>query len=157
MFSRRVLLYAAAAMPLVLAGCNQQPAQKTADLFVQSDGDFLSFQPNELSAPAGAHIRLTFHHAGTIISQDHNWVLVMPGTVAAVDQEGEKTNGLLPKDDPRIIALTPMIGKGETITIEFDAPPPGTYPFFCSTPGHAVTMRGVLHIIAGNNQKGTTP
>ena len=36
----------------------------------------------------------------------------------------------------------PMIGGGESDTITFDAPEPGTYIFICSFPGHYQLMMG---------------
>ena len=35
-----------------------------------------------------------------------------------------------------------MIGGGQSDTIEFDAPEPGTYDFICSFPGHYSVMKG---------------
>ena len=49
-------------------------------------------------------------------------------------------------EDPRVIAVVPMCDKGGTMTVQFTAPPPGDYPFFCSTPGHVVDMNGILHV-----------
>jgi azurin len=148
---REVLEAAAGAGVLLLSGCGRTaaPVQRQVELHIESDGDFLAFKPDMLSVPAGAAVRLVFHHAGTIITQDHNWVLVFPGMVEAVDQAGQKAgaeSGWVPRGDPRVIAATPLCGKGGTVMAEFVAPAPGEYPFFCSNPGHAEDMRGVLHV-----------
>ena len=94
-------------------------------------------------------MKLTFHHAGTILSQTHNWILVKPGMAEAVDMDGmdagEQSNWLK-KDDPRVIAATPLIEKGASVTIEFTAPAPGDYPYICTTPGHSEDMHGILHV-----------
>jgi len=37
---------------------------------------------------------------------------------------------------------TRMLGGGESDTITFDAPEPGTYIFICSFPGHYQLMMG---------------
>jgi azurin len=119
---------------------------ETIDLFIESDADFLAFRPDELKCPTGATVRLTFHHAGHFLNQAHNWVLVFPHQMTAVDQEASKHDGEISPTDPRVIASVGMCGKGQTATTEFIAPPPGDYPFFCSTAGHAETMWGTLHV-----------
>ena len=121
----------------------------TVSLYVASDGDFLAFKPDELTCPAGAHVKLTFHHAGRRVQQKHDWVLLKPGTadafMRAVLAAGQKDNWM-PPDDPRVLAATPQIDPGESVTIEFTAPPPGDYPFVCTYTGHGDVMRGVLHV-----------
>lgn len=122
-------------------------ARRTVDLFIQSDGDFLAYKPDALTCPSGAIVRLTFHHGGKFLSARHNWVLVRPGQMEAVDKSVEHDEGLVSKDDPRVIAFTPMCDKGASVMIQFTAPPTGEYPFFCSTPGHGECMNGILHVI----------
>ena len=147
--SRRRLLFGSLIIPLALVGCGRKrtsSGQQIVDLFIESDGDFLAFRPDTLTCPSGALVRLTFHHAGQFLSALHNWVLVSPNQMEAVDKDVEKTDGIISKDDSRVIAAVPMCGKGETVMTQFTAPPPGDYPFFCSTPGHAVEMNGILHV-----------
>jgi len=148
--SRRRLLQASLALPLTLSGCARRrtSAQQVVELFIESDGDFLAFRPDTLTCPTGAMVRLTFHHAGKFLSARHNWVLVFPNEMEAVDKDVEKREGIIPEDDPRVIAAVPMCYKGETMMTQFMAPAPGDYPFFCSTPGHAVDMNGILHVTA---------
>ena len=145
LFGRRAVIV----MPLLvpLAAYAQSPT--SVDLYVASDGDFLAFKPNELTCPAGAHVKLTFHHSGQHIEQNHDWVLLGPGTADAFMKDVLKAgeaNDWMPPDDPRVIAATPQIGPGESVTIEFTAPPPGDYPFVCTFEGHGEVMRGVLHV-----------
>jgi azurin len=146
--SRRALLAGCASM--MLAACRRSEPrprpQRTVDRFIESDGDFLAFKPDTLSCPSGAVVRLTFHHGGKFLSARHNWVLVRPGQMEAVDKSVEHDEGLVSKDDPRVIAFTPMCDKGSTVMTEFTAPAPGDYPFFCSTPGHGECMNGILHV-----------
>ena len=116
---------------------------------IASDGDFPYFVPDELTVPTGARVSLTFHHAGEILTQSHNWVLVKPGTMEAVEkagiEAGEKNNWLK-KGDPNVLTATPLIGKGAHVIFEFIAPAPGDYPFMCTTPGHGEDMHGILHV-----------
>ncbi len=98
---RRRALFAAIAIPLgsVLEVAVGSP-RKHVDLTISSDGDLLAFKPDRLTCPAGASIHLTFFHTGKYVSQDHNWVLTLPGAADAVAQAalaaGEKS-GWLPK------------------------------------------------------------
>lgn len=146
--SRRRLLVGSLALPLTLLGCSRRRSsgQQGVDLFIESDGDFLAFRPDELTCRTGALVHLTFHHAGKFLSARHNWVLAYPNQMEAVDKDAEKTEGVISTDDPRVLAVVPMCDKGETMMTEFIAPAPGDYPFFCSTPGHAVDMNGILHV-----------
>jgi azurin len=146
--SRRVLLLALLSVPWTLAGCKRQrpSEQQVVDLVIESDGDFLAFRPDTLTCPTGARVRLTFHHKGKFLNAVHNWVLVYPGQMEAVDKSAQKTDGIVSANDPRVIAVAPMCGKGQTVRTEFTAPAPGDYPFFCSTPGHAEDMYGTLHV-----------
>ena len=148
--SRRRLLFGSLTLPLTLLGCGRKRTsdQQVVDLFIESDGDFLAFRPDTLTCPTGALVRLTFHHAGRFLSALHNWVLVCPNQMEAVDKDAEKTDGIIAEGDSRVIVALPMCGKGATVMTQFTAPPPGDYPFFCSTPGHAVDMNGILHVTA---------
>ena len=150
--SRRGLLAGCASMMLAACRRREPPpapaaAPRTVDLFIESDGDFLAFTPDTLMCPTGAIVRLTFHHGGKFLSARHNWVLVRPGQMEAVDKSVEHEEGLVSKDDPRVIAFTPMCDKGASVMIQFAAPGPGDYPFFCSTPGHGECMNGILRVI----------
>jgi azurin len=147
MISRRGFM--AASLALSAAGLAATPA--TVKIYVETDGDFLAFKPAELICPTGAHVELTFHHAGSRIQQKHDWVLLKPGTAdafmeAVLDAGAE--HDWMPPDDPRVIAATPEIDPGESVTIEFTAPAPGDYPFVCTYTGHGEVMRGVLHVTA---------
>lgn len=140
--------------PIWLSACGQRavaPQPKVVDLLIESDGDLLAFKPKELSCPAGAQVRLTFRHTGKYISFEHNWVLILPHTFDEVNKAalaaGEE-NGWVPPGDKRVLAATPLCGKGQQVMVEFIAPPPGDYPFICSNPGHAEDMWGVLHVTA---------
>jgi azurin len=149
LFSRRQLLLGSMSVYMTLLGCRRwrTSEQEVVDLFIESDGDFLAFRPDVLTCPAGARVRLTFHHAGRFLSARHNWVLVYPNQMETVDKDAEKKEGIISsEEDPRVIAVVPMCDKGDTMTTQFTAPAPGDYPFFCSTPGHAVDMNGILHV-----------
>jgi azurin len=131
---------------LILLGCGRKPKseQRVVNLYIESDGEFLGFRPETLTCPTGALVRLTFHHAGKILSARHNWVLTNPGGLEALTKDSLDHDGILSEDDPLVIATTPLCDKGETVMVEFIAPRPGDYPFVCST--HPEDMRGILHV-----------
>src|SRR4051794_18951052 len=85
--SRRILIGQLAGCAL-LAACSRKPGKPApaVDLTVATDGDFLAFVPNVLMVPTGAHVRLSFHHAGKYVTQQHKWVLVLPGKAEAIDK-----------------------------------------------------------------------
>jgi azurin len=130
----------------VLAASGRGP---DIELAIATDGDLLAFKPTTLTCQAGAHVRLTLFHTGKYIRQEHDWVLTVPGAATAVAKAGLKAGesaGYLRPGDRRVLAATPLCGKGEQVSVEFIAPAPGNYPFMCSYPGHDMFMRGVLNI-----------
>ena len=92
--SRRRLLATWLAAPAALLACGRRRSSKQGviDLFIESDGDFLAFKPDALACPTGARVRLTFHHGGRFLSARHNWVLVYPGQIEAVDKDVDSKN-----------------------------------------------------------------
>jgi plastocyanin len=121
----------------------------TANLNLASDGESLAFAPATLSAAAGSQVSVTFKDASA--SQQHNWVLVKGGdeVAAKVDEAGATAGadkGYIP-DDPNIITNIKLLNGGESGTTSFAAPPPGTYTYLCTFPGHyAAGMKGTLTI-----------
>ena len=153
--SLKLVLVAPVVLLASLAGCKRGVSHDASDanpagvvvLRISTDGEFLAYDPTELKCPAGARVRLIFHHAGQRIPQEHNWVLVVPGSRDAVAQESinaGEAQGYLARNDSRILAATPMCGPGADAVVEFTAPPPGVYPFICTFPGHAAEMTGTL-------------
>jgi len=108
----------------------------------------MAFKPSRLFCRTGADVRLFFHNAEEILDDPHDWVLLKPGTEAAFVADADKstsdTAAIPPKDKDMVIAATPSCPKGKTVTVNFIAPAPGSYPFTCSFPGHGDTMRGTL-------------
>ena len=132
-----------------IAAAHKSPG--IVELNVSSDGDFLAFAPDELTCRTGTNVRVIFHHTGERITQQHNWVLLRPGSeeafITASLKVGE-TNGWVPPGDKNLIAATPLCGLGKSAMAEFTAPAPGDYPFVCSFAGHGEEMRGMLHVTA---------
>lgn len=152
--SRRRFIPLAALAPLSLAACGRAPppaASALAELLLETDGDLLEFRPKELSCHAGERVRLTFRNTARYVDFKHNFVLITRGSfdaiVAAAQAAGEARDWL-PVPDSRILAYTPLCGRGQSVVTGFAAPPAGDYPFICSVPGHAQSMWGVLHVLS---------
>ena len=112
----------------------------------------LKFDTAELSVKARAHVRLVFRNPDDML---HNFVLCAPGRGQAVGTaalalglEGAEKNYVPETDD--VLYHTALTQPGTSDTIFFTAPAlPGDYDFICSFPGHAVSMKGVLHVTGG--------
>lgn len=128
----------------------EAPAEATpavADLSIEAL-DEMKYNVTELKVKAGQKVKLTLKHVGKM-SKDmmgHNWVLLKQGVdpkafgIAAVN--AKDTNYVPADKEGDVIAHTKVVGGGESDTIEFDAPAPGTYDFICTFPGHFGTMHG---------------
>jgi azurin len=104
-----------------------------------------------LTAPAGAKITLTLNNLTNPDDEiGHNWVLVQPGQEESVLANGIAAgddNDWLDTEDPGIIAATRLIEGDDSDSVEFDAPPPGSYTFVCTFPEHYQGgMKGTLVI-----------
>lgn len=112
--------------------------------------DQMQFNKKELRVKAGQKVKLTLKHVGKMDKavMGHNWALLTQD--AEVTKVGNaaalaKDNDYIPADmSDKIIVHTKMIGGGESVTIEFDAPEPGTYTYLCTFPGHYALMQGKL-------------
>jgi azurin len=126
------------------------PVQKldTSTAIIRITGsDAMQFNKKVIKIKSGQKVKLTLKHIGNldINIMGHNFVLLKKN-VDLADFASKamkaKENEYIPTDSKDIIAHTKLIGKGETTTIEFDAPEKGTYQFLCSFPGHYGMMKG---------------
>ena len=133
---------------ILAAGCEpQRSTPRRVELRVASDGDELTYKPSHLTCPTGALVRLSFDHAGEILSAVHDWVLLRPGMRTAFLADAIKPEiDALTLDRAMVLVATPMCARGQSVTIEFTAPAPGEYPFVCSVAGHGETMSGILTV-----------
>ena len=112
---------------------------------VINSNDQMRFDTSKIKVKAGEKIKLTLNYTGKLPENvmGHNFVLLTQGTdIAKFSQAAMKAkgNGYIPSFG--VIAHTPLIGGGESTTIEFTAPKKGSYDFICSFPGHYVMMKG---------------
>lgn len=113
--------------------------------------DSMQFNVKEIAAAPGEKIRLTLSNIGKIpkTAMGHNWVLLTPMNFDAFNKLAmscaNNAPEFLPKNRAAVLAHTKILGGGESDTIEFTVPAtPGSYPFFCSFPGHFGMMKGNL-------------
>jgi azurin len=149
---RRDLLAGLLTVPILSAAQRTDAAygeHPEVSLTIATDGDLLAFKPSEVTCTTHALVHLTLFHTGKYITQEHDWVLTVPGAADAVAQAlltAGDAGGYVPHGDRRVIAATKMCNKGEHVSVDFIAPAPGDYPFICTYPGHAAFMRGILHV-----------
>jgi azurin len=112
--------------------------------------DMMKYNLTEIKVAAGRTVKLTLAHVGKMPlgAMGHNFVLLKAGTdVAAFANKAmtAKDSNYIPSSDKAsVIASTKTLGGGESDTIEFAAPAPGTYDYICSFPGHSSLMKGKL-------------
>lgn len=125
------------------------PVEDSKEAVLTIEGnDQMQFNKKELKVKAGQKVKLTLKHVGKMDKQvmGHNWALLtQDADLATVGNAAAmaKDNDYIPADmTDKFIVHTKMIGGGESTTIEFDAPAPGTYTFLCTFPGHYALMQG---------------
>ena len=140
----------------------ESPESKTSEptgpinLHVGVQGDTLEFDTNSFTATAGSEVVLTFSNESTI--NQHNWVLVPPGTKDAVAADGAlagPANDWVPPNDERVLFHTKLLDPGETEEIRFTLES-GTYQFVCTFPGHNLTMFGDFAVTEATAAEGAT-
>jgi azurin len=136
---------------LAVAG-NAFAADKVCKLEI-SGNDQMQFDKKELAVAADCtQVELTLKHTGKLPAQamGHNWVLSKTPDQAGVASDGIGAgfaNDHIKKGDARVIAHTKIVGGGQTTSITFptSALKKGeAYTYFCTFPGHASLMKGVL-------------
>lgn len=131
---------------------SEDPAAAATVVEVSIEGtDAMTFNKKELRVPAGSTVKLTLTHTGSMpaTAMGHNFVLLKKGTdvtAFAMKAINFADNEYIPEGTDKVIAKTKIIGGGESVTIEFKAPAPGTYTFICSFPGHFSMMKGTFTV-----------
>jgi azurin len=126
-------------------------AQPDSDGVVHLTGnDQMRFSANRIEVPAGKKIKIELKNIGVLPKEamGHDLVVLRPGTdpmaFGAKAMTAKATDYIPPDALDQIIVHTKLLGPGESDTIEFDAPAPGSYPFLCTFPGHVALMNGTL-------------
>jgi azurin len=111
-------------------------------MVISAAGETLKFDKDKLTAKAGAQVKVCLKNVSTV--NDHNWVLVKPGTKDAVATAGVTAGAgsdWIPASD-NVLAKTKLIVKGQTGEVGFTVPAAGKYQYVCTFPGHNLTMFG---------------
>jgi len=114
--------------------------------------DNMKYSVETIEAKPGETILVRLKSIGTMpkIAMGHNFVLLKPGTAPLefvnAGLEHRDTDFIDPAMKDKAIAVTKIIGPGETAETTFKAPAkPGKYDYLCTFPGHfAGGMKGVL-------------
>lgn len=125
--------------------------KKIVEITISAKGEdmmAISYEPKSISIPAGSRVKLTFKNESQAAGMYHNFVLVKLGTGQEIATMGIKVgekNNFVPKD-PNVFASTEVLEMGTTTTLEFDAPPKGSYHYICTYPGHYPNMIGRMNV-----------
>tara|TARA_A100001011_G_scaffold7028_1_gene7985 strand:- start:2213 stop:2710 length:498 start_codon:yes stop_codon:yes gene_type:complete len=116
-----------------------------------NSNDQMKFDKKIIRVSSNQKVTLTLNHNGRFpaISMGHNFVLIKKDVDVneyALRAAGARNSEYIPEGNNEI-AYTKMLGGGESDTITFDAPEPGTYIFICSFPGHYQLMMGEFIVI----------
>ena len=111
-----------------------------------NSNDQMKFDRKIIKVNSSEKVTLTLNHTGRFpaSSMGHNFVLLKKDIDVneyALRATGARNSEYIPEGDNEL-AYTKMLGGGESDTITFDAPEPGTYIFICSFPGHYQLMMG---------------
>ena len=116
-----------------------------------NSNDQMKFDKKIIKVNSNQKVTLTLNHNGRFpaSSMGHNFVLIKNDidiNAYALKAAGARNSEYIPEGGDEL-AYTKMLGGGESDTITFDAPEPGTYIFICSFPGHYQLMMGEFIVI----------
>jgi uncharacterized cupredoxin-like copper-binding protein len=121
---------------------------KPVELSLTTVGNTMAYSTSTLTVRAGQTVHLLLKNQATDATMSHNWVLAKPGTQDSVAAEAQKVGeaaGFIPLVAD-VLAHTPQVKPGQTGEVTFTAPDPGAYPYLCTNPGHAQSMKGILTV-----------
>tara|TARA_Y200000002_G_scaffold94662_1_gene76301 strand:- start:976 stop:1473 length:498 start_codon:yes stop_codon:yes gene_type:complete len=118
---------------------------------ILNSNDQMKFDKKIIKVNSNQKVTVTLNHTGRFpaASMGHNFVLVKNDVDIneyALRAAGARNSEYIPEGENEI-AYTKMLGGGESDTITFDAPEPGTYTFICSFPGHYQLMMGEFIVV----------
>ena len=101
----------------------------------------------------GQQVEIVFRNADVL---PHNLVIVRPGAGEMVGRAADAMatdpdafeKEFIP-DSPAVMHTTKMLQGGESVRLQFTAPEQeGNYPYICTFPAHWITMKGVMEVVA---------
>lgn len=135
------------AMATMLAAGNAQASE-----VVIEGTDQMTYNVTAFTVKSGETVKLTLKHVGALPKtvMGHNVVVLAAGedvdafTMAAA--QAYDTEYFPAAYEDKVLAKTKLLGPGESETVEFTAPAPGTYVYVCTFPGHNLMMRGTMTV-----------
>lgn len=115
--------------------------------------DAMAYNTKSIDVPKSCkEITLNLKHTGKLAKgvMGHNVVVAKEADQAGVLSDGSTagmTANWVKAADSRVVAHTSLVGGGESATTKFktaDLDMKAKYVFFCSVPGHASMMKGVV-------------
>lgn len=129
------------------ASHNLKIVTETVDIthILLTSNDEMQFDRTEIIVNERERVRLTLKHKGKLPKSvtGLNFILLAAGTSAiSFNRIAEQTAGDNFVSAEEVVAHTKLIGGGESVSIEFNAPPKGSYDFICSFPGRHHLVKG---------------
>ncbi len=124
-------------------------AKPDVEITIGTEGDAMAFDKKEFEVKAGQTVKVTFKNNASPGGLQHNLLFVKPGSEQAVANasiQAGNDKGWVPAVDANVFAHTKLINAGETDVVTFVAPAAGDYPYICTFPGHAMVMKGTMHV-----------
>jgi azurin len=141
------LLMAALAFATPCFAASKDPLQVTLKTLTAQ----MKFDQTEIVVPPGERVVIKFENPDDM---PHNVVFCKPGTdldqmvLKMLEKPEEAMKRDFLPDDPRVWLKSRLLAPHESQILEFTAPQEtGDYPFVCSFPGHAATMKGSLKVL----------
>jgi azurin/lysophospholipase L1-like esterase len=118
--------------------------------------DEMRYDLSSFTVRAGETVKIWFENPDYT---PHNLVVGMPDSAEEIALAAEALGavgfavGFLPDND-KIIAATELLNQSEYQILEFTAPSdPGDYDYVCTFPNHWQTMRGVMQVVASEDDE----
>ena len=127
-------------------------AAETQVITIKTPAAQMRYDVSEFTVSPGADVRIILEN---LDDMPHNLVLFQAGTdvVAVAAKNMEKPEEAMKRDwlpvDPRMLAHSKAVAPKTKDEIVFKAPDkPGSYPYVCTFPGHALSMQGKMKVAA---------
>ena len=138
-------------LSLILSAALPVPAAESYEFQLHTLTAQMRYDTELIEVTPGSAVKIVFENGDDL---PHNLVFCQPGTNTMEmslkqmeDAEAALKRNWLP-DDSAIWLHSKMLNPHEEDILEFTAPKKaGDYPYVCTFPGHAMTMRGVLKVM----------
>ena len=117
----------------------------------------MSYDVTSFRAAPGQQVEIVFRNEDVL---PHNLVIVRPGAGEMVGRAADAmatdpdafAKEFIP-DTPAVLHATRMLQAGESVRLQFTAPErEGNYPYICTFPAHWITMKGVMEVVAYDDE-----